>query len=99
MLTVEQIRTVVADYFRDKPVKKVWLFGSYARGEADEKSDVDLLVRYDDAQRSLSWFDTLRLQLELQDKLRKDVQMVEDGRVYHRIIPFIDRDKIPIYEK
>ena len=99
MLTVEQIQTVVADYFRDKPVKKVWLFGSYARGEAREDSDVDLLVKYDESLRSLSWFDTIRLQLGLQDKLLKEVQLIEDGRVYHRFTSFIEADKIQLYER
>lgn len=30
MLTTEQIKNVVTSYFKDKPVKKVYLFGSYA---------------------------------------------------------------------
>ena len=47
MLTTEQIQKTVAAYFKDKPVEKVYLFGSYARGEADEQSDVDLLVDLD----------------------------------------------------
>lgn len=47
MLTIEQIRQTVSDYFKDKPVKRVHLFGSYARGEADEHSDVDLLIDLD----------------------------------------------------
>jgi predicted nucleotidyltransferase len=46
MLTTVQIQKVVADYFKDKPVKKVYLFGSYARGEANENSDVDLLLNF-----------------------------------------------------
>lgn len=99
MLTIEQIQAVVADYFRDKPVKKVWLFGSYARGQAREDSDVDLLVAYDDAQHLLSWFDTIRLKLGLEEQLQKEVQLVEDGRVYHRFVSYIDADKIPIYER
>jgi predicted nucleotidyltransferase len=40
---INQIQT----FFTDKPVKKVYLFGSYARGEADENSDVDLLIDWD----------------------------------------------------
>jgi predicted nucleotidyltransferase len=32
MLTVQQIKDTVTDYFKDKPVKSVYLFGSYARG-------------------------------------------------------------------
>ena len=44
ILTKEQIENVIKIFFADKPVKIAWLFGSYARGDADEKSDVDLLV-------------------------------------------------------
>jgi uncharacterized protein len=54
MLTVQQIKQVVTDYFKDKPVKRVYLFGSYARGEADENSDVDLLVDLDKTQK-IGW--------------------------------------------
>ena len=42
-LTEPELETIRA-YFRTKPVRKAWLFGSYARGEADGGSDVDLLV-------------------------------------------------------
>lgn len=41
-LPIYQIQ-ILQGYFKDKPVLKVYLFGSYARGEADEDSDVDLL--------------------------------------------------------
>ena len=40
---INQIKTI----FAHKPVNKVYLFGSYARGEADENSDVDLLIGWD----------------------------------------------------
>lgn len=37
----------IKNYFRDKPVLKAYLFGSFARNEANEKSDVDILVELD----------------------------------------------------
>ncbi len=40
---INQIKT----FFADKPVKKIYMFGSYARGEADENSDIDLLIDWD----------------------------------------------------
>ena len=52
ILTFEQIQKTVQDYFKDKPVKKVFLFGSYAKGIATENSDVDLLVEYDDDKKN-----------------------------------------------
>lgn len=43
-LPLEHIRQVVAAYFADKPVRRVEVFGSYARGEATAESDLDLLL-------------------------------------------------------
>ncbi|RYE90291.1 MAG: nucleotidyltransferase [Cytophagaceae bacterium] len=43
-LSLEYIRQVVAAYFADKPVRRVEVFGSYARGEATAESDLDLLI-------------------------------------------------------
>ncbi|OGX84430.1 nucleotidyltransferase family protein [Hymenobacter glacialis] len=43
-LSLDYIRQVVAEYFADKPVKRVQVFGSYARGEATAESDLDLLL-------------------------------------------------------
>ena len=38
---------LIAEYFHSQPVQEVCLFGSYARGEANRKSDIDLFVRVD----------------------------------------------------
>ena len=88
---------MVADYFRDKPVKKVWLFGSYARGEADEKSDVDLLVRYDDAEKRLSYFDLARFLGDLQERLCRNIDLVDEGALYARLRPHVMKDKTLLY--
>ena len=45
-LSAQKLKTI-RTYFQDKPVLKAYLFGSYARGEADRKSDVDILVELD----------------------------------------------------
>ena len=44
MYTIETIREKVIPIAKKYGVKKISLFGSYARGEADEKSDLDFLV-------------------------------------------------------
>ena len=47
-MTLEQNTiTQIQNFFHDKPVKKAYLFGSFARNEADEQSDIDILVELD----------------------------------------------------
>ena len=45
--TIDEIKRTVAPIAKKYNIEKVWLFGSYARGEADENSDVDLLLDYE----------------------------------------------------
>ena len=47
--TIDEITAAVKPIAEKYGIDKVWLFGSYARGEATEKSDVDLLISYQDA--------------------------------------------------
>ncbi|MFC6221628.1 nucleotidyltransferase family protein [Hymenobacter artigasi] len=42
--SLEHIQQVLTAYFADKPVRRVQVFGSYARGEATADSDLDLIV-------------------------------------------------------
>ena len=42
--SIEEIRRIVVPIAGKYNLKAVFLFGSYARGEADEKSDIDLIV-------------------------------------------------------
>src|ERR1700748_1020815 len=71
MLTVQQIQQTVSAYFKDKPVKKVYLFGSYARGEAKEDSDVDLGIVLEDVRMSIWQYAGMALGLE--DELKNKV--------------------------
>jgi predicted nucleotidyltransferase len=97
MLTIQQIKDTVTDYFKDKPVKRVYLFGSYARGEAREDSDVDLLIEYDDSKKRLSLFDTLRYKVSLEEKFRKNVELVEEQVLYKGFKSFVEKDKLQIF--
>ncbi len=85
------------EFFAGKPVKKAWLFGSYARDEANEESDVDLLVDIEhDSKvglRYLTWHE------EIEKIVNKKVQVVSEGAVSDYLRPFIDADKMLLYEK
>ena len=42
--TIEEIKNLVAPIIRKYNISAMFLFGSYARGKADESSDLDFLV-------------------------------------------------------
>jgi len=44
MLSIEEIKSYIIPVVEKYPVEKVILFGSYARGDASDTSDVDLVV-------------------------------------------------------
>lgn len=43
--TLQELREKASLFAKKFNAEKIYLFGSYARGEADEKSDIDLVVQ------------------------------------------------------
>ena len=93
----KELSEKIADCFRNKPVKKAFLFGSVSRNEEDENSDVDILVELDYSQPIGLGF--IRMKLELEDLLKRKVSLLTSKSVSKYIQPFIDSEKILIYEK
>jgi uncharacterized protein len=96
MTLTEQEIDKIKSFFSDKPVKKIYLFGSYARGEADENSDVDLLIDWDYTKKIGweygGWWE------EIKQILNKDVDFVSIKYISPLTENYINNDKILIYE-
>jgi predicted nucleotidyltransferase len=60
---------IVKDYFSGQPVIKAYVFGSYSRNEANQDSDVDILVDLDYSKHIGLGF--VKMQSDLQQKLQK----------------------------
>ena len=88
----------IADYFKTQPVLKAWLFGSFARGEEQEDSDVDLLVKFD---RSIpiGLFAFARMHRELEERVGRKVELVEEGTLRPAVQKTANRDMKVIYER
>ncbi len=95
-LSVNDIQ-IVKDYFSEQPVIKAYLFGSFSRSEADDNSDVDILVDLDYSKHIGLGFVTM--QSELQQKLHKKIDLISSKAVSKYIKPFIEKDKVLIYER
>lgn len=80
------------------PVVKAWVFGSFARGEETQESDLDLLVNYDE-NANISLLDVIRFKLDLEKKIHREVDLVEDGFLKPFAVASAERDKYLIYER
>ena len=74
----------------------VRLFGSLARGDADDASDVDLLVRFEPG-RSL--LDQGGLLMELRALLGTSVDVVSEGALTGRFGTIVRREAVPLRDR
>ena len=76
ILTIKQIKTIIKPILIKHGIKNINLFGSYARGEANANSDVDI---YCDKGKIKNIIEQEKLIEELQESLNKDVDLVFDS--------------------
>lgn len=87
----------IKNYFKTRPVLKAYLFGSYVRGVADNKSDIDILVDLDYSQKIGLQF--IQMKLDLEKLLNSEVDLVSSNGMSKYIKPLVDTEKRLIYEK
>ena len=94
ILTIDQIRKTCGEIFKDYSVEYCYLFGSYAKGKATEKSDVDLLVAMPvDGMKFFELIEVLREQLKKKIDLLDIAQLENNPALVQEIL----RDGIRIY--
>ena len=74
-------------------VVELALFGSFARDEATDASDVDILVRFDGPATSRSYFG---VQFYLEDLLGRRVDMVTDKALRSEFRPYVEREAVGV---
>lgn len=94
VLTLENIKKICAMVFKEYGVEYAYLFGSYAKGKANEKSDVDLLVSM-----PINGFAFYELIETLRDNLKKKVDLLDVNQLNNnpQLMQDILREGIKIY--
>lgn len=87
----------IKGYFQTRPVLKAYLFGSYVRGEADNHSDIDILVDLDYSQRIGLQF--IQMKIDLEKLLNTKVDLVSANGLSKYIKPLVDSEKQLIYAR
>ncbi len=93
MKNFESIKGEIVPLLRSNGVLRSFVFGSYARNEAREGSDLDLLLSFRERK---SLLDLVALQFVLEEKLGMKVDIVTEESLYPRLRPYVDQEKIQI---
>ena len=94
--TIEEIKSIVSPIARKYGVERVYLFGSYARGNASAKSDVDLRV---DKGSLKGMFALCGLYTEIEQALKMKVDVLTTGSLDENFLHSISKDEVLLYEQ
>ena len=97
ILSIDEIRDKIRPICEQYKIEKVWLFGSYARGEAREDSDVDLHMK---APKGIGLFGLSGIYADLEEALGKEIDLItripEENKIFRR---YVERDEILLYDR
>jgi predicted nucleotidyltransferase len=99
MTDIDTISVALAPFLREYGVVKCALFGSFARGEQTEGSDVDVLVEFAPGTPGLDFFG---LKLDIEDALQRSVDLLTFrslDKAQPEFREFVEREARVIYEQ
>ena len=99
VLTLEEIRSELQEICKDSSVRRIWIFGSYARNEADSESDLDLLVDLENA-LDIERFDSIHnVKIDLMSLSLFNRKMQSDLRFNKSFVERVLNERVLVYEK
>jgi predicted nucleotidyltransferase len=88
-----ELKETILGILRPYGVRRVAIFGSYARGEAGPGSDIDILVRF---ARPKSLFELVGIEEELEQALHLKVDLLTEKAVSPYLIDAVRHDEVVI---
>ncbi len=92
---IKQIKNKLKQFSK---VSSAWIFGSFARGEDDYKSDIDIMIQVTDDSK-FSLFDLAEIQYQLERNVPYKIDVVMKGGIKPHIMDRIKPDLKLIYER
>lgn len=97
MYTTEQILKILREkksHFQKKyDISELGVFGSFARGDFNEKSDIDILV---DFHGRIDGYDYIRLAHELEDAFQHKIDIVSRKGIKPQYLPYVEKNLIHV---
>ena len=79
---------------RQLGVKRLWLFGSYVRGDAREDSDLDVLVEFEEGKKTFDNY--MELKFFLEDLLGVEVDLITVEAPKPRVRKYVWREAVSV---
>ena len=92
--TIDEIKAIVDPIARKYGVERVYLFGSYARGDVNENSDIDLRV---DKGALKGMFALCGLYTEIEEALKIKVDVLTTGSLEDDFLHKIQQEEVLLY--
>jgi len=100
MDNLEVLKDKILEILKPYGVRRVAQFGSIVRGEATPESDLDILVEFRTPhQRPLGFFELVQLEDRLGRAIGRRVEIISEKALSPLIRPYVDEEKILIYEE
>lgn len=91
---IKKIEQEIRPILEKHQVKKASIFGSFARGENNKNSDIDILV---ELKRGKTLIDLIDLEMDIEKKVKRKIDLITFKSVNPLIRKNILRDEVKIY--
>ena len=98
MITLNELTDILLPVVEESPIRKVTVFGSYARGDATNDSDIDIVIDSDGKLDGMNFFiyaDKLAKILPVKSDIFESVEIKKPSSLYTRIL----NEGVVIYER
>jgi len=82
-------------FYKEYGIKEIYLFGSVARGEDNEKSDIDLMVEFD-KNKNVTIFELMMFEEELKKKFQKNVDVATKEMIKPIVFNYVKKDLLNV---
>lgn len=86
--SIEEIKYIIVPILKKSDIRRAILFGSYAKGQATSRSDIDIFI---DSDGKLNGFNFFIVYNEIENSLNKKVDLIEaidveeESEIYNEI--------------
>ena len=94
--TIDEIKKIITPIAREYGIDSLYLFGSYSKGNANEKSDIDVRI---DKGKIRSLFALTGFRLALEDALNLPVDLVTSDISDKEFLQLISNEEVLLYQK